>query len=183
MDWLGELAIPEDVIAEVPPHRIARLRRQGERTHADGLRELPEARRLAILAVCAVEWRAAIADAVVETHERITGRLYRDAERLCASLAADRRGSVADTLHIFAQVSRAMVHAHAAGKDASAVIEQTVGWTGLRRLAATAAALTSAIEADPLDHLATGHTRLRRLTRRACWRRCRCGADRRQQSS
>lgn len=166
LEWIGELAISEDVIAGVPPHRIARLRRQGERYYADGLRELPETRRSAILTVCAVEWHAAIADAVVETHERITGRLYRDAERLCATLAADHRGSVADTLHIFAQVSRALVHAHAAGKDASAVIERTVGWTGLRRLAATAATLTSAIEADPLDHLATGHARLRRYAPR-----------------
>ena len=40
----------------IPPHRITRLRRQGERYFADGLRELPDNRRLAILAVCAVEW-------------------------------------------------------------------------------------------------------------------------------
>ena len=112
---------------------------------------------MAILAVCAVEWRASLADAIVETHERITGRLYRDAERLCVASAADHRGSVAETLHIFARVSGAMVHAHAAGGDASAVIADTIGWAGLRRLAATAAALTGAIEADPLDHLASGH--------------------------
>ena len=36
--------------------RITRLRRQGERYFADGLRELPDNRRLAILVVCAVEW-------------------------------------------------------------------------------------------------------------------------------
>ena len=157
LEWIEGLAIPESVIAGVPPHRVARLRRQGERYYADGLRELPEARRLAILAVCAVEWRAAIADAIVETHERVTGRLHRVAERLCAALAADHRGSVSETLHIFARVSGAMVHAHAAGEDTSAVIADTIGWAGLRRLAATAAALTGAIEADPLDHLASGH--------------------------
>ena len=50
-----------------------------------------------------------------------------------------------------------MVQANAAGEDASAVIADTVGWAGLRRLAATAATLTGAIEADPLDHLASGH--------------------------
>ncbi len=169
LGWIEGLAIPESVIAGVPLHRVARLRRQGERYYADGLREVPEARRLAILAVCAVEWRAAIADAVVETHERITGRLYRDAERLCAALAADHRGSVATTLHIFARVSGAMVQANAVGEDASAVVADTIGWAGLRRLAATAAALTGAIEADPLDHLASGHaghTLLRRYAPR-----------------
>ena len=106
---------------------------------------------------------------MVETHERITGRLYRDAERLCAALAADHRGSVATTLHTFARVGGAMVHAHAAGGDTSAVIADTIGWAGLRRLAATAAALTGAIEADPLDHLASdhaGHAFLRRYAPR-----------------
>ena len=67
LGWIEGLAIPESVIAGVPPHRIARLRRQGERYYADGLRELPEARRLAILAVCAALWRASLADAIVET--------------------------------------------------------------------------------------------------------------------
>ena len=77
LGWIEGLAIPESVIAGVPLHRVARLRRQGERYYADGLREVPEARRLAILAVCAVEWRAAIADAVVETHERICSATIR----------------------------------------------------------------------------------------------------------
>ncbi len=36
--------------------------------YADGLRDLPEDRRLAILAVCVSEWQAMLADAVVETH-------------------------------------------------------------------------------------------------------------------
>ena len=47
---------------DVPAHRITRLRRQGERYFADGLRELPDSRRLAILAVCAVEWELFLAD-------------------------------------------------------------------------------------------------------------------------
>ena len=54
--------------------RAVRLRRQGERYFADGLRELPDNRRLAILAVCAVEWEMFLADAVVETHDRLVGR-------------------------------------------------------------------------------------------------------------
>jgi TnpA family transposase len=169
LEWIEGLAIPKGVTAGVPPHRVARLRRQGERYYADGLRELPEARRLAILAVCAVEWRATIADAVVETHERITGKLYRDAERLSAASAADHRGAVADALHIFARMSEAVVRANAAGRDPIAVITDTVGWNGLGRLAATAAALTGAIEADPLHHLASGragHALLRRYTPR-----------------
>ena len=72
-DWIANLKICPSVLREIPAHRIARLRRQGERYYADGLRDLSEDRRLAILAVCAVEWRAAISDAVVESHDRIMG--------------------------------------------------------------------------------------------------------------
>ena len=72
LEHLRRLAIPEGLFHDVPAHRITRLRRQGERYFADGLRELPDSRRLAILAVCAVEWELFLADAVVETHDRIS---------------------------------------------------------------------------------------------------------------
>ncbi|MFT4699654.1 MAG: hypothetical protein ACI9ND_000480 [Yoonia sp.] len=54
----------------VPPHQITRLHRQGERYFTDGLRDISSDRRLAILAVCALEWRAAIIDAIVENNDR-----------------------------------------------------------------------------------------------------------------
>ena len=166
LDWLSELAIPADVLDGVPGHRIARLRRQGERYYADGLREVPEVRRLSILAVCAVEWRAVLADAIVETHERITGRLYRQAQRTCATLVADRKGAIAQTLRSFATLSSAMVQARAAGGDTNVAVARTVGWDTLERLAETATALTAAIDADPIDHLGPGYHRFRRYVPR-----------------
>ena len=84
LEFLKGLGLSPDVLAGIPPHRVARLRRQGERYFSDGIRELSSERRLAILAVCALEWRAAIADTVVETHDRIVGRTWREAERLPA---------------------------------------------------------------------------------------------------
>ena len=86
LDHLQRLDFPESLFDDIPAHRITRLRRQGERYFADGLRELPENRRLAILAVCAVEWEMFLADAVVETHDRIVGRTYRTAVRTCRLL-------------------------------------------------------------------------------------------------
>lgn len=47
-------------IGQLHSHRITRLRRQGERYFADGLRDITSDRRLAILSVCVVEWQAAI---------------------------------------------------------------------------------------------------------------------------
>jgi hypothetical protein len=55
----------------------------GERYFTDGLQDIYSDRRLAILTVCTVEWPSAIADAVVETHDRTVGKIWRDASRLC----------------------------------------------------------------------------------------------------
>ena len=56
LEFLQGFDLPSDLLETVPPHRIARLRRQGERYFTDGLRDISGDRRLAILAVCAVEW-------------------------------------------------------------------------------------------------------------------------------
>ena len=61
---------------------VTRLRRQGERYFAGDLRDISGDRRLAILAVCTLEWRGAIADAVVETHDRVGGKTWREAKSL-----------------------------------------------------------------------------------------------------
>src|SRR3546814_2382681 len=71
---------------------------------ADGMRDLPEDRRLAILAVCTLEWRSSLADVIVETHDRIVGRLYRASERLCNTRIADEKAAVRDTLKSFAEI-------------------------------------------------------------------------------
>ena len=79
LEFLQGFEFPINVLGGIPPHRVTRLRRQGERYFTDGLRDISSDRRLAILAVCVVEWRATIADAVVETHDRIVGKIWRDA--------------------------------------------------------------------------------------------------------
>ncbi|TQV69206.1 hypothetical protein [Aliiroseovarius halocynthiae] len=79
MQFLQEIALSPAILDDVPAHRIARLRRQGERYFTDGLLDITSDRRLAILASCVVEWSAAIADTVVETHDRIVGSVFREA--------------------------------------------------------------------------------------------------------
>ena len=58
LEYLQRIDLPKDMLTGVPAHRVTRLRRQGERYYADGMRDLPDDRRLAILAVCASEWQA-----------------------------------------------------------------------------------------------------------------------------
>lgn len=74
LEFLQGLGLTPAVLKDVPPHRVTRMRRQGERYFTHDLRDISDDRLLAILAACAVEWQAAIADAVVEAHDRIVGK-------------------------------------------------------------------------------------------------------------
>ncbi|WP_139560457.1 Tn3 family transposase, partial [Escherichia coli] len=142
------------------------LRRQGERYYADGMRDLPEDRRLAILAVCVSEWQAMLADAVVETHDRIVGRLYRASERICHAKVADEAGVVRDTLKSFAEIGGALVDAQDDGQPLGDVIASGSGWDGLKTLVAMATRLTATMADDPLNHVLDGYHRFRRYAPR-----------------
>ena len=94
LEFLQRLGLSERIIEDLPSHRVTRLRRQGERHFADGLREMLDSRRLAILAVCAVEWQAGVADTLIETHDRIVGRIWREAAKLCDARIDDAKTAV-----------------------------------------------------------------------------------------
>jgi len=161
LEYLQDVDLPADLVSGVPPHRVARLRRQGERYYADGMRDLPEERRLAILAVCALEWRASLADVVVETHDRIVGRLYRASERLCSTRIADEKAAVRDTLKSFAEIGGALLGAQDDGAALDGIIAMGLGWERFRTLVATASALTNVLAADPLSRVLDGYHRFR----------------------
>ena len=163
---LQRLDFPEGLFDDVPAHRITRLRRQRERYFADGLRELPENRRLAILAVCAVEWEMFLADAVVETHDRVVGRTYRTAVRTCEAQLGNETVAVRAALRSFADLGSALLDARDTGAALDAVIATRPGWEGLGDLVATAAALANTVASDPLNHMLAGYSRFRRYTPR-----------------
>ena len=166
LEHVRRLDVPEGLFHEIPPHRITRLRRQGERYFADGLRELPDNRRLAILAVCAVEWEMFLADAVVETHDRVVGRTYREAARTCEVQLGDETAAVREALRAFAELGRELIGARDAGEALDAVIADGPGWEGLGDLVTKAAALASTAVSDPLNHVLGGYSRFRRYTPR-----------------
>ena len=143
----------------MPSHRVTRLRRHGERYFAGDLRDISGDRRLAILAVCAVEWRSAIADAVVETHDRIVGKAWREAKSRCDARADDAKAALKDTLQSFSALGSALLEAHEA-------VQNTGGWSSLKGLVATAAQLTDTLAADPLAHVVHGYHRFRRYAPR-----------------
>ena len=166
LEFLQTMAVDRTVLSGVPPHRIARLRRQGERYFAGDLRDISGDRRLAILAVCALEWRSAIADAVVETHDRIVGKTWREAKRVCDARADDAKAALKDTLQGFSNFGSALLEAHEDQASLSDAVQNAGGWSSLRGLVSTAAQLTDTLAADPLAHVVHGYHRFRRYAPR-----------------
>ncbi|MBE1294622.1 MAG: Tn3 family transposase [Rhodobacteraceae bacterium] len=166
LEFLQALAVPPGILEDVPPHRVTRLRRQGERYFADGLRDITSDRRLAILAVCAIEWTATIADAVIETHDRIVGKTWRDAKKLCDARIADARSSLQETLRSFKDLGAALLEAKGDDTSLDAATEAACGWTRLENMVTTAAELTDTMAADALAHVVHGYHRFRRYAPR-----------------
>ncbi|SDQ28753.1 Tn3 family transposase [Pseudovibrio sp. Tun.PSC04-5.I4] len=166
LEFLQGVELPLDVVSSVPPHQITRLRRQGERYFTDGLRDISSDRRLAILAVCVLEWRAAIADAVVETHDRIVGKTWRDAARVCDSQIKDAKASLRETMRSFEELGAALLEAKEENAPLDPAVATACGWHNLKGLVAMAAQLNKTISAEPLAYVIHGYHRFRRYAPR-----------------
>jgi hypothetical protein len=166
LEFLQGLGLAAAALDGVPPHRIARLRRQGERYFSDDLRDISDDRRLAILAVCTVEWQAAIADAVIETHDRIVGKTWRDAKALCDVQITDAKAALQDTLRSFSGLGAALLEAHGDGAPLENAVTTACSWRDLEGLVATAMQLTSTMAANPLSHVVQGYHWFRRYAPR-----------------
>jgi TnpA family transposase len=166
LELLQGLDLQPAILDDIPPHRVSRLRRQGERYFADGLRDISSDRRLAILAVCAIEWAAAIADAIVETHDRIVGKTWREAKKICDAQVDAQKVTIERTLRCFTELGSALLAARADGSDLDAAIAEQPGWAGLESLITQSSKLTGALAADPLSHVKQGYRRFRRYAPR-----------------
>ena len=74
-----------------------------------------------------------LADAVVETHDRIVGRTYRTAVRTCEAQLGDETAAVREALRSFAALGNALIGARDAGAALDAVIADNPGMGGPRR--------------------------------------------------
>jgi TnpA family transposase len=166
LDALRAIDLHPAIAEGVPAHRVTSLRRQGERYYADGLRDVPENRRLAILAACVLHWRAMAIDAIVETHDRIVGKLYRAAERKREEAISDRREAIGKVLGELTDYGAVILAAHEDEADIGAAVEGHRGWPAFRALVDQAATLNRHVEADPLDFVTEGYARFRRYAAR-----------------
>lgn len=166
LECLRGLNLNPQALAGIPPHRVARLRRQGERYFTDGLRDISSDRRWAILAVCAVEWEAAIADTVVETHDRIVGKTWREAKHLHDERIAGSKAAVTDTLRAFTALGASLLEARNDGVPLEMAVAKSAEWGRLEQLVATGAQLSKTLAGDPLAHVGQGYHRFRRYAPR-----------------
>ena len=107
-----------------------------------------------------------IKEKVVETHDRIVGRTYREVARTCEGQLGDETAAVREALRAFAELGTALLGARDTGEALNAVIADRPGWEGLGDLVARAAALTNTVASDPLNHVLGGYSRFRRYTPR-----------------
>ncbi len=162
LERLQEPGLPPDLPVGLPPHKIKRLRRHGERYFADALRDLSEDRRYAIMGVCVIEWQAAISDAVVETHDRVVGRTWREARRVADDRIDNAQAGIRNTLMSFRDMGTSLLAAH----NDSQSLEQVIHWPELEQLVAAVGKLTSTMAADPIGHVTGGWGRFRRYAPR-----------------
>ncbi|HBV0543474.1 TPA: Tn3 family transposase, partial [Klebsiella pneumoniae] len=149
LEFLRTLNINHSALASIPAHRIARLRRQGERYFTDGLRDITSDRRWAILAVCVVEWEAAIADAIVETHDRIVGKTWREAKRQHDETISGSKATLTDTIRTFTALGASLLEARSDGTPLEMAVASSVAWDRLAQLVATGTQLSNTLADEP----------------------------------
>ena len=91
-----------------------------------------------------------LADAVVETHDRVVGRTYREADRICEAQLGNETAAVRESLRAFAELARVLTGARDTGEALDGVIADRPGSDGLGDLV-DATRFTEA-----LTHLRTG---------------------------
>ncbi len=78
----------------------------------------------------------------------------------------ERRSAIGDALKSFSHVGAAILSARDDEAGLATAVETSCGWQAFEKLVEQAAALTSQIEADPLDLVTDGYARFRRYAPR-----------------
>lgn len=99
---------------------------------------------------------------MVETHDRIVGKIWRGAKKVCDTQINGAKASLQDTLRSFKSLGAALLEAKGDGAPLDSAVATTCGWNNLETPAATPAHLCDTMSAGPLVHVVQGHHRFRR---------------------
>jgi len=113
-----------------------------------------------------VEWEAAIADTVVETHDRIVGKTWREAKRLHDETIAGSKAALTDTIRAFTALGASLLEARNDGVPLEMAVANSAEWHRLDQLVATGAQLSNTLADEPLAHVGQGYHRFRRYAPR-----------------
>ena len=162
LEFLQNMSLKADLFSDIPHHQVSRLQKMGESYFAHQLKDISDNRRLAILAVCAFEWQSEIADTIIETHDRICGRIWREAQRACDEKLEASKQAINQTLKGLRDIGNELVLAHSEKRD----LNMAISWEAFEELVTTAGQLTSTTSADPTEYAAQGYHRFRRYAPR-----------------
>ncbi|MEM9430496.1 MAG: hypothetical protein AAGA32_13495 [Pseudomonadota bacterium] len=136
---------------------------RGERQFTTPLRRLRPERRLATLAVCLSARRAKAADALIDTNDRILGKIWREAARQRDELLREARLSASETLNGLGRIGRQIL----LQQDGTPEHDLSdINLEYFSALVTRAESLTGRLATDPIDNVTLGHPRLRRYMRR-----------------
>ncbi len=105
----------------------------GERYFTDGLRDITSDRRAILPSVL---WSEALADAIVETHDRIVGKTSREAKRQHDETISGSKATLTDTIRTFTALG-ASLEARSDGTPLEMAVASSGDGTGLAQLVAT----------------------------------------------
>lgn len=146
----------------IPGGRLRQLAREGSRTTVQHLAEAAPLRRLATLTAVAIDVSETLTDLAIDVFDRLVGSLFRRAERRHADAFHRNGRAITEKVDLYAKLGAALIAAKDSGGDAFAAIEQVIPWERFTTTVAEAAALVPSEEFNPLDHLLTHYSAIRR---------------------
>lgn len=162
LDSLRTLTLPESFDG-VPAPRLAQLARECERVSVAHLRAMTPGRRIALLAAFVVERRTYVIDEALDLGLRLTGALFKRAERRHLDALVESRRSIGDIVRAHAELGQALLQARENGADLGEAVDAVLGWDALADSVDTAIRLRTPVSADVLDRIEAEHPRLRRF--------------------
>jgi hypothetical protein len=109
---------------------------------------------------------AAIADAIVETHDRIVGKTWREAKRQHDETISGSKATLTDTIRTFTALGASLLEARSDGTPLEMAVASSVAWDRLAQLVATGTQLSNTLADEPLAYVGQGYHRFRRYAPR-----------------
>jgi len=159
---LRSLDLP-DAPADIPKIRLSRLAQECVQISAPHLSAMAPSRRIALLGAFAMDARTRLTDATLELGIRMTGALFKRAERRHLDALAENKRDIGAVIQSHAALGQALLEARKSDTDLAQAIAQGIGWDAIEVSTQQAANLAGPVSRDLLERIEAEHPRLRRF--------------------